>query len=93
VRKPQTKRGPGQPRKERAIRYPIRIHDAERARWRVAAARAGMTLLDWIPAVLNGEEARPTHVHLIGSRATGLADADPDPGHEIDASPRVDRSR
>lgn len=62
-----TKRGPGQPPKSRQLRYPIRIHDEERKAWRVAAARCGMQLLDWIPHVLNGEAKQPTHIKPLGS--------------------------
>jgi hypothetical protein len=63
----QAKRGPGQPPKSRKLRYPIRIYDEERVAWRVAAARCGMQLLDWIPHVLNAEALQLTHIKPLGS--------------------------
>ena|ERR1700751_915716 len=67
MNKPNTKRKPGQPPKERQLRYPIRLHESERATWRVAAARCGMQLLDWIPEALNREAKNPIHCQPLST--------------------------
>lgn len=61
-KKPNPVERRGRPRNPRMLRRPMRYNPQELAAWKLSAARAGVTVDEWIAAVLNAEAAKAIHV-------------------------------